>query len=82
VTDLSKCLMPPPMSMFRHDFGADVVGVAKRRHNLVVVTQKEVSLYDFGKQEVVQKCGIGALKGKRVPALRLLENDNIVLAVG
>lgn len=48
--------MPPPMSMFKVDFGADVVHIAKKRHNLLVITHDSAILYDSVKQSIVDRC--------------------------
>ena len=59
ITDLSKCLMPPPMSMFKVDFGALVTAVSKKLHNLLVVTKDKVFLYDLIKKAIVDSCELG-----------------------
>ena len=38
ITDFSKCLIPPPMSMYEYDFGTKIVGIFRKKHNLLVVS--------------------------------------------
>ena len=56
ITDISKCMIPPPMSMFKAEFKGDVIGTAKKGYNLLVVTQNEIELYDCCKRAVVDRC--------------------------
>ncbi len=74
ITDLSKCLMPPPMSMIKADFGSKVRAVAKKRDHLLVVTEEQVQLYNVSKQTVVDSCDLGAFKDRLFPSLKLLSN--------
>lgn len=55
--------MPPPMSMIKADFGADIVHISKKKHSLLVITQTQALLYDFIKQSVVDRCDLGDLRG-------------------
>lgn len=74
--------MPPPMSMIKAEFGADVVNISKKRHNLLVVTHTHALLYDFIKQSIVDRCDLGDFKGQLFPSLRLLKNDEIEFVSG
>ena len=69
--------MPPPMSMFRAEFKDDILSASRKRHNLLVLTQNEIFLYDFVKRSVVCQCDIGVLKGVRTFDVRLLQTDTI-----
>jgi hypothetical protein len=82
MTDLSKCFMPPPMSMFKYDFGSNISAAHKNKHNIVIITHEKVFLYDLIKTAVVQQCEIGELKDKRIFDLHLLKNDEISLIIG
>jgi hypothetical protein len=77
ITDLSKCLMPPPMSMVKAFFWADVTATSKKRHNLLAITKEKVFLYDLVKQSIVDSCDLGEHKSKLFPSLKLLKNDEI-----
>ena len=53
VTDFSKCLMPPPMSMLKYPFESNIVGFSKSKNNIVVVTEQKVHLIDLVQNKTV-----------------------------
>jgi hypothetical protein len=81
VTDFSKCLMPPPMSMYQQVFSANIVATAKRQKYILVVTEAEVVLFDAAKRQVQVTAYANALKGKPIYEVRLLNHSPAHLAI-
>ena len=77
ITDYSKSLIPPPMSMFQANFESDVLAISRKQHNLLVLTQSKGFLYDLVKQSIVDQCTTDVLANKRMSSVRLLTNDEL-----
>ena len=39
ITDFSKCMMPPPMSMIKYDFGSAIAGAVLKEGQFLVITE-------------------------------------------
>jgi hypothetical protein len=53
LTDLSKCLMPPPLSMLKRSFDSNITAFSKADNNLLIITQKKVHLLDLPANEII-----------------------------
>ena len=71
-TDLSRGLMPPPMSMKQRQFDCWVVGTAQMGNCLLVITLRTVYVWDMAADTVQTEVDRGGLKG-RVHALKLIQ---------
>lgn len=81
VTDFSKCLMPPPMSMHQQLFSNNIVATAKKHNHILVLTEAEVLLYDAANRQVQVSVHAHALKGKPIYEVRLLSHSPASLAI-
>jgi hypothetical protein len=61
LTDLSKCLMPPPISMLQRHFESNIVAVSKSGKIVLVVTESKVHLLDLSSNQIEQSLERGEL---------------------
>lgn len=47
LTDLSKCLMPPPMSMLKRTFESNITAFSKANNKMLVISEQRVYLLDL-----------------------------------
>ena len=71
-TDLSRGLMPPPISMRQRQFDSWVVGTAQMGNCLLVITLRTVYIWDMAADTVQTEVDRGDLIG-RVDALKLIQ---------
>jgi hypothetical protein len=68
--------MPPPMSMFKHQFESDIVGFSKFNSKILVITSDKLHLLDLASNERVS-LEKGDLKDERIYGVQLLSANPI-----
>lgn len=54
MTDFSKGMMPPPMSMYKHLLESNILGFSKLENSVLVITENKVSLLDLYGNKIKQ----------------------------
>lgn len=62
VTDFSKCMMPPPMSMLQYNFGQHVTGASKLLNHLLIITTEKVYIWDLVGNKIITELKLGVLQ--------------------